>query len=57
MSSIMRELILKKISMTSRRVWLTMPAKIHVLNSPSEYLMQSSCVLAKASKIIKSGSV
>ena len=43
--------------MTSRRVWLTIPAKIHVLNAPSEYLMQSSYVLAKASKPIKSGSV
>ena len=31
--------------MTSRRVWLTIPAKIHVLNAPSEYLMQSSYVL------------
>ena len=51
------EIIKLKISMTSHRVWLTMPAKIHVLNAPSEYLMQSSCVLAKASKIIKSGSV
>ena len=34
--------------MTSRRVWLTIPDKIHVLNAPSEYLIQSSYVLAKA---------
>ena len=43
--------------MTSRSVWLTIPAKIHVLNAPRENLMQSSYLLAKASKLIKSSSV